>query len=89
MIVRWTYGVDATVSADGWLILHCGRTARVFQYPPPYTVAWISLQRHDGDIHLAADEIASSWREDQAEILVVIERWLQELRVAGLIHEGR
>jgi hypothetical protein len=60
----------------------------VYEYPPPYTVAWISLQRHDGDIRRAADEIASSWRENEAEILDVVERWLAELRTAGLIHEA-
>ncbi|MEV0805990.1 hypothetical protein [Micromonospora sp. NPDC050200] len=85
--LRWEHNVEVTVSPDGWLILHRQQTATTYRYPPFVTVSWISLQRHGGDLHLAADEVATSWQADRAEIIVVIARWLDELRDAGLVRE--
>ncbi|MFF8847829.1 hypothetical protein ACF08N_34825 [Streptomyces sp. NPDC015127] len=88
MVLRWGCGVGVTVAPDGWLVLCCEATGEVYRYPPPFTVAWISLRRHRGNARLAADEIAVSWHADRAEILEFIDRWLDELLTAGLVRQG-
>ncbi|MGV9316737.1 hypothetical protein ACWDR0_31840 [Streptomyces sp. NPDC003691] len=80
-------GVEVAVNPDGWLVLRSGRTGRENLYPPPFTVAWISLQRWGGDPFLASAEIADLWQEDRSETRLVVEEWLAELRVAGLIRD--
>ncbi|MFC9279476.1 hypothetical protein [Streptomyces collinus] len=80
-------GVEVTVNPDGWLVLCDGLTGKEHFYPPPFTVAWIALQRWGGNPHLATDEIAEMWQEDPAETLTAVQNWLAELRTARLIRD--
>jgi hypothetical protein len=80
-------GVGVTVNQDGWLVLSSGQTGKAYFYPPPFTVAWISLQRWGGNPYLATDEIAEMWQEDRSETFTAVEKWLVELRTAGLIRD--
>ncbi|MEV8091730.1 hypothetical protein [Streptomyces nigra] len=80
-------GVEVAVNPDGWLVLCDLRTEQEYFYPPPFTVAWIALQRWNGDPHLALDEIAEMWQEDASETLAAVQKWLEELREAQLVRD--
>ncbi|KAB2970945.1 hypothetical protein F8R89_02035 [Streptomyces sp. SS1-1] len=82
-------GVEVAVNPDGWLVLCNLRTEQEFFYPPPFTVAWIALQRWGGDPHLAIDEIAEMWQEDASDTLDAVQKWLDELREAQLVRDDR
>ncbi len=83
--VRWERDVTITVTADGSLVLFSERAGLSYRYPPFVTVMWIALQRHGGQLTLAANELASHWQVGPVRIVAVFEMWLEELRDAGLV----
>jgi len=83
--LRWACDVTVTVAAEGCLEVLSRRAGAVFRFSPVATAMWIALQQHEGQLDLAAAELARNWQVDRAGVRAGLDQWMDELRDTGLL----
>ncbi|CAL9648750.1 MULTISPECIES: PqqD family protein [unclassified Streptomyces] len=79
-------GVSVDIGEDGSLELRLDTAGRPRSYrcSPVRTAMWIALRQHDGDPAAAARILARQWGTALVDTRADLDRWVAELRDAGL-----
>ncbi|MET7507696.1 PqqD family protein [Streptomyces albidoflavus] len=81
-------GVSVDLCRDGSLELRLDTADQPLSHrcSPVRTAMWIALRQHDGDPAAAARTLARQWGTAPADTRAELDRWVAELREAGLAH---